>query len=335
MTVSNTGDFPAWLTSQVEATKSLDPVALTGFVQSWTRKSLLAAFCDEKDIPRMALSLYEARLWKLVCLHLEVRGNCRPGLPELEQLVRDLQAGHLHYGATQSNLIQDVFVAQGLELGENKAAEMFENDYMPSARSDAIQFLGQRGLEMLGNLSADLILPREDKPPKIATYRGKTPLKTWLKSVVVNTCLSKLRKQKREKRPEMLDPLSATPPVSVETDSRDCEKKLAPLITEAVQKVDVEERVLLKLLFLEGVQQKALARVWRIDPGNVTRRKQRAASNLLENIRSLSHYVKPQGLVKDCLEILLAGDSAPLRSRIALLMAQEIRGADSSGEEVR
>jgi len=100
------------------------------------------------------------------------------------EVVRRLEAGQLGYREFTANVLQDVALAQAMEQGENRAAEMFDSDYMPVVRRVAQQAGGSRAVD---NLVAELILPRGDRPPKIALFQGRTPLASWLRSNVVRT----------------------------------------------------------------------------------------------------------------------------------------------------
>jgi RNA polymerase sigma factor (sigma-70 family) len=243
----------------------------------------------------------------------------------VRRLATDIQSGRLYYGEVDANVLRDIVVAQGLELRDERAAVVFNTDYMPAAIRHAEQVAGRQVTEVIENLAADLILPRNNRPPRIATYRGRTPLAGWLRSVVLNACMSSLRKPQRvEIVPEPADPGSEDALRSLQ--GKECEDRLAPAFVTAVREIATEERVLLKLLVLDGVQQKQVATGLGIDPGTLTRRKQRAASHLLAQIRELGHSGVGANAVRDCLE-LLAGDSPRLRLRMATILAGElIRG---------
>lgn len=276
---------------------------------------------------------YAARLWGALQTHIAKRELTPTSVEEIEDLIGQLEQGELHYGRVRENVIADVIVAYGLEQHENRAAEVFQRDYMPIVRYHANRFAGQRGVDTVENLAADLVLPRKARPPKISTYRGLTPMKAWLRSVVVNRCVGAHR-QKRETN--LGDSASETVEMSVEdtvtssAQATDCEQKLAPTFRDAVGKIPAEDRVLLKMLILDGVSQKALAKSHGVDSGTLTRRRQKAAGRLLQEIHAIGQSDETSGPVNECLELLLAGDVADLQTRLATLLAAPFQDADAA-----
>ncbi len=267
---------------------------------------------------------YANRLWRALETHFVKREFQPRSLVEVVDLVERLENGELHYGQVRENVVVDVMVAMGLERKENRAAIMFQNDYMPVVRYHANRFAGQRGVDQVENLAADLVLPRRGRPPKIATYRGVTPLKSWLRSVEVNQCVGAHRSRREESLGDTVTfSESDTVEMTVQTD--DCEKKLAPTFREAVGRLPAVDRVLLKMLILDGVPQKALARTQGVDSGTLTRRRQRAAGKLLQEIQELGQAGAESRSDNGCLELLLAGDAADLQSRLAALLAAQFR----------
>ncbi|MEO0531790.1 MAG: hypothetical protein AAF266_14620 [Planctomycetota bacterium] len=276
---------------------------------------------------------YTARLWGALQTHIAKRKLTPTSVAEIEDLIGRLEEGELHYGRVRENVVADVIVAYGLEQHENRAAETFQKDYMPIVRYHANRFAGQRGVDAVENLAADLVLPREGRPPKIATYRGLTPMKAWLRSVVVNRCVGAHRKQRET---NLGDTASDTVAMATEdtvigtAQATDCEQKLAPTFRDAVGKIPTEDRVLLKMLILDGVSQKALAKTHGVDSGTLTRRRQKAAGRLLQEIHTIGRSGEKSGPVNECLELLLAGNVADLQTRLATLLAAPFQDADAA-----
>lgn len=269
------------------------------------------------------IDLYAGRLWKTIALQAQRKNVMPAALPQLRDLVSDLEQGRLYYGQVDANVLDDVVVAQGLELGENEAARTFERSYMPHARAQADQFAGRRGLDCVDNLAADLVLPRNNRPPKIATYRGLTPLKSWLRSVVLNRCVS-LHRGRHDVSMNESHEIMGSDTVTSAAAAIECEEKLSPAFAKAVDEVPLEDRVLLKMLILDGVSQKELAVAYGVDSGTLTRRRQRAGANLLAKIRHIGVSEGAPTAVRECLELLLAGESRQLQLRLASVLAMGI-----------
>lgn len=272
---------------------------------------------------------YAARLWRTVSLHLKKQQMAPSCVAEVEAFIARIEAGKLHYGSVAENVIHDVMVAQGLELHENAAAEVFQRSYLPGAKRHAERFAGPRGVDAVENLAAELVLPRRDRPPKIATYQGMTPLGSWLRSVVVNQCVSRHRAQKETSLGDSFD-VAGADTVATSAFAAECEPRLAPSFRRAVEEMAGEDRVLLKMLILDGASQKALAEALGVNSGTLTRRKQKAATGLFAKVKAIGAAADAPAAVRECLEILLAGDVAALQKRLASLLAFEIgRGLDT------
>jgi DNA-directed RNA polymerase specialized sigma24 family protein len=252
---------------------------------------------------------------------------------DLLALVGDLGRGRLFFGQVEANLLDDVVLAEGLELRENAAARKFDRCYMPQALAIASRCAGQRGADAIDNLAADLVLPRADRPPKIATYRGLTPLKSWLRSVVVNRCAS-LNRGRREVSLSDTHEILGSDTVTSAAAAIECEEKLTPAFVSAVNELPLDDRVLLKILILDGIPQKDAAILYGVDSGTLTRRRQRAGTCLLEKIRRIGISDGVQASVRECLELLLAGESKQLQLRLAAVLAVGIGNSanESAGE---
>src|SRR6185369_17266088 len=131
-------------------------------------------------------------------------------------------------------------LAQALENKENKAAEVFVANYMPGVQATARRIADQRGSEMVENFAADLIMPRADRPAKIAQYQGRTFLSQWLRSVVTNHCLSILRKRSHQSLPGEFPTRETTGDLEISVDRADCKKLLQPMLKAVLAEVTPE-----------------------------------------------------------------------------------------------
>jgi RNA polymerase sigma factor (sigma-70 family) len=302
----------------VAPTLELDAVG--GFLKSFAAEKLLQSLRLKLRPEDTRLETYALRLWNTILLQSQRKSVVFMVTADLTRFVADLEQGRLYYGQVEADVLHDVLVAQGLEGGENEAAREFEGSYMPHARAYAQQFAGQQGVDAVDNLAADLVLPRRERPPKIATYRGLTPLKSWLRSVVANRCVS-LHRNRRDVPMNETHEIMGTDTVTSAVAAVECEEKLAPAFAKAVAELPLEDRVLLKMLILDGVPQKELAVAYGVDSGTLTRRRQRAGSTLLAKIRQIGVDNGAPTAVRECLELLLAGESRQLKLRLASVLA--------------
>jgi len=232
------------------------------------------------------------------------------------------------------NILDEVVLAQAMQYLENQAMIEFERHYLPNVRQFARRLAGERGVDAVEGLTSDLILPRGERPPKIASFQGRTSLASWLRAVVSNLVCSLLRKPSSHHR-ELTDEVVPVLPSDGGSAAEPCERLLRPLFQETVRQLQPEDRLLIKMLLLDDVPQKDVARVLRIHSGNITRRRQRIAESVWEQIASVAATktkTAQRQEVDDCLELILAGDDVELRRSLGEALAGAIRGSDSQSE---
>lgn len=270
-------------------------------------------------------NLYRRRLWNCLEHHWRLAAKVRP--MSFSELTSQLEGD-----SRPLNLFDDVVLAQALELREARAAELFEIEYMPSVRSIARRAGGDAALDLVENLAADLILPRGDRPPRIAGYQGRTRLAAWLKAVVINLWITQARRKKPTSLAVIYD-LPASENVA-SNDDEDCGRLLPPLLASAVGRLSESDRVLLKMLVLDGAPQHALAAAYGVNSGTLTRRRQRAELAIWQGVQELSVARGQQRRANQCLEFALAGESWELRERLAEILAANVQIAADTYTEV-
>ena len=242
-----------------------------------------------------------------------------------ERVLDRLEVGELAYGQVGVNVLEEVVLAHGLEAGDEEAARRFDADYMPGVRKVAHKVGGQRGVEAVDNFAAELVLPREGRSSRLSTFVGRTPLATWLRTVVVNFWLTQTRREKYEKPAEILEVIHHET-LDHEVDGRPCRELLTPVFHQAARSISAEDRLLLKLLLLDGVPQKDVARAMKLNSGTITRRRQKGAEQVLLAVREQVSNSAHERQTHRCLELALSGDSPELRGGLAELLAIAIGG---------
>lgn len=268
-----------------------------------------------------AIDPYLARAWQCIDHHARKFLESEP-LP-FDQIVDRLETGRLAYGQVGVNILAEVTLAQGLELAEPRAAERFDADYLPAVRKAAYKVGGQRAVDAVDNFSAELVLPRNQRPPRISTFLGRTPLTTWLRTVVVNFWLTQTRRDRYERPAEVPEVVHRESPDHA-VDGRPCRDLLEPVFRQAVRSIDAEDRLLLKLLLLDGVPQKDVARGMQLNSGTITRRRQKAAEQVLLDVRAQVAQSGQAASTQRCLELALTGDLPELRSGLAEVLAMAV-----------
>jgi DNA-directed RNA polymerase specialized sigma24 family protein len=279
--------------------------------------------------------LYLGRLRVCVEYHAGRFGEGRP--IAMARVVERLEKGDLGGVKVRANLLRDVVLAQALQLGESRAAELFEAEFMPVVRSIARHVGGERAVDAVENFAAELVLPREGREPRIGTYQGRTTLAHWLGPVVANAWRTEFRRRK----PDMstrFDPdgragvleLAPAPCCTSSSELSQCEELLRPIFLAAGRLVADEDRLLLQMLMLDGVPQKDLARSLGLNSGTITRRRQRAVEVILGGTRRLAAQCPRPRQAEDCLGLLLAGDDPELRRGLADVLASGLRAGPAS-----
>jgi DNA-directed RNA polymerase specialized sigma24 family protein len=276
-----------------------------------------------------ALSEYESanvvgRLWRCISYHWQ-RLATKGRLP-FDEIIKRLESGEIGFLATETNLLYEIVLAHALESREATAAAAFDRDYMPIVRANARRVAGQRGEELVENFGAELIMPRKNRLPRIAGFHGRTPMALWLRAVVINYCLSEARKRQAVAMNPGLS-LKVVPSTSISSDDENCEELLRPMFRAVIGDLSAEDRVLIKMLILDGVPQKQLALSLGVDSGTVTRRRQRVAGRIWDRVRCLSSECNKSARVHDCLNLILAGENLELRSRLCDALAAPFRAS--------
>jgi RNA polymerase sigma factor (sigma-70 family) len=303
-------------------------------------ESKLSTECQRLLADELAISMhaeteldpYVQRAWK--CIEFHWHKFAQDGNVKADIVIQRIREGTLAYGQVAEYVLSDVLIAQGLELNQDKAAEVFERDYMPNVRAVAHRAGGASAADRFDNLAADLILPRPGHPPRIATYLGKTPLKSWLRTVVINLWVSHIRSNRERPGNEMIESQAAPDDCNV-GEQEQCEDLLRPMFQSAVNGLELQDRLLLKMLVLDGAPQNQLARTLGINPGTVTRRRQRASQNVFTTIRQLGADSDKPEAVQDCLDLVLASESLHLRHRLGDLLAASISETETEDKEGR
>ncbi len=263
------------------------------------------------------------RVWS--CLDYHWRRIAERNAVSFDAVLAEMHSPKSVSESDDPGVLHDVVFAQALQDGEVWAAERFERDYMPLVRAVARRAGGERAVDRVDNFAAELILPRDGRPPKIASYQGKTSLNAWLRAVVANFCISDFRKQ-REVTLEAETDRSVESETDELTDRTQCETLLSPVFRTVIGVLNDEDRVLISMLILDDVPQKSIAVSLGINSGNVTRRRQRILQSIWNEMSGLAAESQSEQSFADCLDLILTGRDQVLRERLTEVLASGFRG---------
>jgi len=187
----------------------------------------------------------------------------------------------------------DTLLTEACVRGEPAACEEFEREYGGFLRA----LLIKRGAsydeagELARNLLSDCIMGRAGRPPLLNQYRGRCSLRSWLATCATNLLIDLKRAEKiREEASELKDERNhfdtVAPPVHARPEAPLLEL-LHRSLAEAMQAIAFEDRLMLRLAYLEGVTQRELARVWGCHESKVSRKLDEAMRTIAA--RTLDH----------------------------------------------
>ena len=241
---------------------------------------------------------------------------------ELPAVLERMRAG------TAGDLLRDVVLAQALEMNDSKAAEVFEREFMPAVRRNAHRLSGSRGEELVENFAATLVLSTEGQRPRIARYQGRTSLAGWLRVVTINYLTSEFRR--RGPRPlieeDVVAPISERVSMS---DRKMCQELLSGLIQSALSGLSAEDRLVIRMLVLDGVPQGQLARSLGIHSGNLTRRRQRISDAIWQGVKQGACRRGQDKAASDCLELIVADGDRQLSQSLGEVLARELQAVET------
>jgi DNA-directed RNA polymerase specialized sigma24 family protein len=280
---------------------------------------LARSMCYRGQVADQQQPLFAARLWR--CLAFHAPSYLSRGGVGLAGLVDTAEHEGLITGCLEGNLLMDVMLAQALELNQAPAAERFDIEFQPRVDQWALRMRGERGVDLIENFRAELILTREASPPRIAGYHGRTSFVAWLKTVVANFLVSHGRKRVALTGTELPE---ACVRDEQDPERAECGGLLEPLLPQAIASIDHEAIVLLKQLLIDNVPQHVIAARLNKNSGTITRRREKAVAAILESLRELTVGHARSQQVAECLDLLLAGEDRDLSQRLGKLIPRTI-----------
>ena len=161
--------------------------------------------------------------------------------------------------------------------------------------------------ELRQAVRAALLLPRASAPPRIALYRGKSSLRSWVR--VVARRLGNRRTSEfaaaieaTELTAEQLDP-------ELELAGRQAARSFRAALERAVQPLEPDERLLVVAHFIDGKTLEELARGHRASRATVTRRLRAACDKIRARMESEGEAWIEQAPAAESLARILVGRS--------------------------
>jgi RNA polymerase sigma-70 factor len=188
---------------------------------------------------------------------------------------------------------EDFLLAQKCLEGEALAIRQLEQAH----RAGLVNYLIHDGAtpeearQLTDELWADCLAERPDRPPRLATYAGNSPLLTWLKAVALNKLVQSKRRQNRARQlavddnpfddATVADDATAHP----QGETRDsAEPPLLEIMRGAVEaafrECDAEDFVLVQLAHTNGLRGRELAEMFSCSEAKISRTLERAREKI-------------------------------------------------------
>jgi RNA polymerase sigma-70 factor (ECF subfamily) len=214
----------------------------------------------------------------------------------------------------------DLYLACACTAGDSRALEAFERCFLadlgtPLARIE----VARATVDEIKQLLRDkLLVATADRPPRISEYSGRGPLLSWVRVAAVNTALSLRRRQQPEISPDensrlQLPSADADPELAYMKARYRRDFKAA--FAAAVALLSPQERMVLRLNFLDGLNIEEIGTLYRVHRATVARWIARARQSLLgETRRQLierlqlggGEFESLMGLVQSQLDVSIA-----------------------------
>ncbi len=282
-------------------------------LDGWLRR-YSEAVCEKPVTDRDAdYPCFFRRLWICWSHHWRQAISKAPdGKTDGLEVANQIQSGQGYSGGGRlgGDPLRDVVLAVAVTKKNDRATEYFHSDYFGFLKGLAgkkdRQFL--RDTDEWGNPAwwnpfLDHLAGYTKPPGKLKRFYGKCALRNWL-PVVLWRFLTP-RRSPGDANCDSLDDNS--PPATTSADDparRECVELFAELVALAMAELPKQDRLLLSLLYIDGLKQKDAAQVLGVNPGNVTRRKDRAIQALGKLTAEHAERLGKQESYHECLSYL-------------------------------
>lgn len=221
--------------------------------------------------------VYLTRLWRCLRHHWKqaVEMNVQTELPDV---VERIQAGQGYRGGGQlgGNPLRDVVLAVAMTRRDENAPRVFHSDYFDFSRRLAAK-LDRHFYANPDEWWTDLldVLAGYTNPPgKLEKFGGESALQNWLGTVLWNFLRCRVRKPTNT-----VDIEDVSQPHSRPNDDLVVDESLrwfVELTRESFNALSSDDRLIISLVFLDGLKQNEASPILGVHPGNVSKKLKKA-----------------------------------------------------------
>jgi len=192
----------------------------------------------------------------------------------------------------------DLALALSCSEGQAAACESFERQYSDILRNVLVGrgATATEAEDLTRSILSDCVMGQPGRQPLLQLYHGRCSLKSWLITCATNRLIDLKRMGKfrgslptREDEPshDPFDALAAPTP-------RQSEPALTQLLRDALEDAlaacSAEDRLALRVVYLEGVTQREVARMWGCHESKISRMLEEAMRQIAE--RTMNHITE-------------------------------------------
>jgi hypothetical protein len=298
-------------------------VRLMQQLRDWVAECAPGLCSAAGPLPHAQAADYQRALWACWSYHwqgaIAANGGSRV---DGWEVARALRAGRglRGRGNLGGDVVQDVVLARALLHREEKAIRHLEKTYLPSLLRQVGQ--GRTPAAEPPDWWWDLLdrLIGITRPPgKLATFAGRCALGPWLVTVTRNFLLALATPAPP---PDLPAPEPLVPP-ELQLICGECLDLLTGVLRQGLATLTPADRALLLMLYGEGLPGREVARLIGIDPGNVSRRKEKA----LGLLRQCLDEAPEEQTYQECLQLLFGGGGRiDLGHRLMTLLEEAAEG---------
>ena len=235
---------------------------------------------------------YMARLWQCLGYHWQqgTEENNGVGAEAVAERIQGGQ-GYRRGGRLGGDPMRDVVLALAMTLRDGNAPIVFEADYCGFSRGLAGKLnhrLADNPDEWWNDL-LDFLAGYTNPPGKLERFKGRCALQNWLGTVLWNFLRRWIQREWKLTNTAEIEDMAQTHTATGDgvaaDESLGC---FVELIRQSLGALSPNERLLLSLVYLDGMKQKEAAAVLGIHPGNVTRQLQKAIGRSQNHIEKIA-----------------------------------------------
>jgi RNA polymerase sigma-70 factor (ECF subfamily) len=183
--------------------------------------------------------------------------------------------------------LSDLYLAFGCNLRHAGALREFERHHMSQVARHIASIDATRGTvdEVSQQLRHRLLVGEDGQGGRITEYTGRGPLAGWVRVAAVRAALNHKRTQTRQREQELESELIGEVDPELAVLKREAATEVAQAIRAAIGLLEVEDRTLLKLHYLNGMGIDQLAPLFKAHRSTLARRLERARERVLELTR--------------------------------------------------